>query len=390
MTKPQTTTSNFSPMLLLGTQMEIGGAQKILLEQAAWFHHKGLKVFVVFIYDKVGLEKEWQEKYPFPVINLRSWKSSGFIGINILRLFLAAIKILRLIFKENIKMVETFTNDSNLIGMPLAWLAGVPIRIANHQGPIARRPLWMANLQALMVNWRIASHLVVVSQDLQEHVINIDGVKHNRTKIIHNGYSLNLTSELSRAKFSKELGFGPEKTFYALTVGRLAPQKAHETLIDAIPRVIAVHPEIIFLFAGDGEKRQALKKQAEELGVTTHLRFLGVRRDIHNIMKICDVMVMSSLWEGFSLAMLEGMAMGLPVIGTEVVGIKEMLGENIRGLVVPPQNPEALANAIIQMMENDIARDQFGKSGQEYVQERYSMDVMCQKYEEFFSYIENK
>ncbi len=385
MSRSGSLTPEIGPILFLGTQMEIGGAQRVLLEQAVWFHNKGHKVFVAFFYDKLGLENEWQTQYDFQIINLRAWKKSSPLVINLIRLFFRAFRLLKLMYKEKINLIETFTNDSNLIGIPLAWIMGVPIRVACHQGVITGRPQWMGKLQAFMVNRGIASRLVVVSKDLEEHVLTMDGVEQEHIELIHNGFILYTNPNQTRSKFSKQLNLGPEKTFFAITVARLSPQKAHQILIAAIPEVIAVCQEVVFLFIGDGEKRFELEEQAKNLGIKEHLRFLGIRRDVHDIMKISDLMIMPSLWEGFPLAVLEGMASGLPVVGSTVVGIKELLGENERGILVPPKDPKALAKAIILMVQNDVTRERLGRLGKEYVRKYYSMDVMCQKYEDFLN-----
>lgn len=371
------------PILFLGTQMEIGGAQKILLEQAAWYHRKGYVVFVVFFYDKYGLEEKWQKKYGFPIINLQAWELQSFSGLNFLRLIFGCLQLIGLILREKIQTIQTYTSDSNLLGIPIAWLCRVQFRIAIHQGQIPSRAAWLGKLHAHMVNWGIASRLVVVSEDLARYVIKIDGVKPAQIKIIHNGFSLDLKPNQTRETFSKELNLDPEKTFFALTSGRLSEQKSHHTLLDAIPEVLDAIPEILFLFAGEGDKRNALEKKSERLGIQKHVLFLGIREDIHNIMEFSDLLIMPSLWEGFSLAMLEGMASGLPVVGSDVVGIKELVGDNERGILVPSQNPDALAKAIIQIVKDDETRDWLSKQGRKYVRERFSMDAMCQKYEDF-------
>ena len=96
------------PLLLLGTQMEIGGAQKVLLDQANWFHNKGSKVFALFFYDKQNIEGQWQEKYEFPIINLEAWKLESSSLSNILRVFVRAWKLFKILKQENIEIIETF------------------------------------------------------------------------------------------------------------------------------------------------------------------------------------------------------------------------------------------------------------------------------------------
>ncbi|MBM3126487.1 MAG: glycosyltransferase family 4 protein, partial [Chloroflexi bacterium] len=119
-------------ILFLGTQIATGGAQKVLLDQARWFIDRGHTVTAAFIYDKEGLHKKWQEANAFPIICLCAFRA----GAGALEKSLSVIRGLwslwKLVYRERYDVIETFTLDSNVLGLPLAWWAGIPVRIATY------------------------------------------------------------------------------------------------------------------------------------------------------------------------------------------------------------------------------------------------------------------
>src|SRR5260221_109726 len=163
-------TKNFSAnekkqisILLIGTQMAIGGSQRGLLDQARWFKLHGLKVVVAFFYDKEGLHKKWQQAVDFPIYDLQAYSyGTGFLH-QVGQFIQGLWRLWNLLARERFDIVETFTHDSNLLGLPLAWLARVPVRIATHRGRIEGFPMWRQKLHSLIVNMGIAHTLIAVS-----------------------------------------------------------------------------------------------------------------------------------------------------------------------------------------------------------------------------------
>ena len=134
-------TKGFS-ILLVGTQMAIGGAQRGLLDQARWLKSHGCEVVVAFFYDKEGFYEKWSQSVDFPVYNFQAHqRGAGFLrqGILLLR---GLWRLWALLRRERFDVVETFTHDSNILGLPLAWFARVPVRIATHRGKIEAFSKW--------------------------------------------------------------------------------------------------------------------------------------------------------------------------------------------------------------------------------------------------------
>src|SRR5688500_15559848 len=140
-------------ILLLGTQMATGGAQRVLLDQANWFRQHGHRVVVVFFYDKEGSLPKWKAISDFPIIDLKAFQTDKMWGRNAILLVKGLLSLWKLIKREKIDVIETFTHDSNILGLPLAWIARVPVRLASHHGVIDGFPRWRGVLHTLIVNY---------------------------------------------------------------------------------------------------------------------------------------------------------------------------------------------------------------------------------------------
>jgi glycosyltransferase involved in cell wall biosynthesis len=368
------------PIVFLGTQMEIAGAQRMLLSQARWFHEKGYPVKAVFFYDKQGLALRWQADYPFPVISLDAWKQGGFILANLLRLVRGLARLNKAL--GNIRAVITFTPHSNLLGLPIARLAGVRFRIGTHHGYIEGSSKIMARLHGWLTNSRVPSRMVAVSAQVRNYAIKKEKARAERLTVIENGIEslkIQTIGHEKRAALRADIGV-PEGGLLLLTVGRLTIQKGHTVLLDAISKLKGT--KIMFAFAGDGPQLEVLQKKAGTLGVNDRVRFLGVRNDINELLLSADVFVQPSLWEGLSLALLEALLAGLPVIATRVEGVVDVVEDGVSALLVPPNDPSALDDAIDRLIKDGDLRAELGAAGKKRVETNYSLDKMCLAYEQ--------
>ncbi|NOH00745.1 MAG: glycosyltransferase [Chloroflexi bacterium] len=123
-------------ILLLGTQMAVGGAQKLLLEQASWFQAHGHQVAVAFFYDRDGLREKWKRNYPFPIHDLQAFDKQAGGLLSLPKLAAGLWRLWKMLNRGKYDAVITFTHDSNMLGLPLAKLAGIRARIGTHLGEI--------------------------------------------------------------------------------------------------------------------------------------------------------------------------------------------------------------------------------------------------------------
>jgi glycosyltransferase involved in cell wall biosynthesis len=179
-----------------------------------------------------------------------------------------------------------------------------------------------------------------------------------------------------RAAVRKSLGLGPSDRM-AITVARLTEQKRHERLLAAIPEVLAVNPQVRFVWAGAGEREEEMRERIAAAGLESSVMLLGARSDVCDLLAAADVFMLASDFEGLPLSVLEAMAMGLPVVGTRVPGIEEAVEHEVTGLLCDPEDPFALAKAVLQLA-NPIAAQLFGARGRTRCASVFCADRMAQ------------
>ena len=364
-------------LLLVGSQMRMGGAQRVLLTIARWFHERGTKVTVAFFYDKDGLHQRWQEEAPFPIINLRGWSNDSSLR-NYFRLFGGVRRLYLLIRSEKFSAALTFTHHANLLGIPTAWLGGVPVRVASHRGRIYGFPRWQEWLHSQMINLGMAKCLLALSEGVRQEAIR-EGVKPERVIVIHNGVEKPSLDQGMRSRIRMELDV-PDGAALLLSTGRLAPEKGHSVLMQSIPAVLERNKQVVVVIAGEGPLRAGLEEMARKLGVGSQVRFLGLRQDVLELAFAADLFVMPSISEGLGQALLEAMSVGTPVLASNVGGIPELIVDGITGRLVRPSDPGALAEAISDLLGDENERRRLGMAGKQFIAEHFTLEQMCQKY----------
>ncbi len=366
-------------ILLLGTQMATGGAQRVLLDQARWFHEHGHKVSIIFLYDKEGLHEKWQAAAPVKIINLQAFRGhgKGKAG-NLFSLVKGLFFLWKFLRREKIDVIETFTHDSNMVALPIAWLARIPVRIATHHGVIEGFSRWRERIHSWMVNHNIAHKIVAVSQKTHEISLH-EGIHEERIAVITNGIIPLSIENRIKPEVRKEAGMGVDD-LVLVSVGRLVYQKAHEVLVASMPDVLEEFPNAKAWIFGEGPLRVDLQSQVERLGLSNSVKLPGKSEHIARYLAGADIFVLPSRWEGLPIALLEAMSAGLPSIATKVEGVDEVLVEGEHGLFVPVENPEALARAILQLLRHPETRARMGAAARMHVSKNYTVDRMCSQY----------
>ncbi len=332
----------------------------------------------MFLYDKEGVQEKWQAASPFPIISLGAFSGRGKGIANIPPLVKGLFKLWNFLRKEKFDAIETFTHDSSMVALPIAWFARVPVRIATHHGVIEGVSRWRESIHAWMVNHNIAQKLVAVSKKMYQASLR-EGVHAERIVTILNGISPLPIENRSRFEVRKEAGMDVN-TLVLITVGRLVYAKAHEVIIASMPAVLKEFPNAKLEIYGDGVLRADLQAQIKRLGLSNSIKLPGQTDDVARHLAAADVFILSSRSEGLPIALLEAMSAGLPCIATQVEGVDEVLTEGKHGLTVPVENPEALAQAILQLLRDPEARKRMGAAARVHVSKQYTVDRMCGQY----------
>jgi glycosyltransferase involved in cell wall biosynthesis len=153
-----------------------------------------------------------------------------------------------------------------------------------------------------------------------------------------------------------ELGLDGGSRLIAM-VGTLKEVKGHRYMIDAMAALVPCHPDLHLLLAGDGELRESLEAQVADAGLQAHVHFLGSRDDVVELLVASDLLVLPSLWEGLSMALLEAMAAGLPIVASEVSGTVQAIVPGEHGLLIPPGDVQAIVDGVSRVLSDpDRAR----------------------------------
>ena len=365
-------------IILLGTQMAVGGAQKLLLEQALWFHSHGHSVTVLFFYDRDNLHEKWTKTYPFEIHNLEAFdKKAG--GLRSLpKLLSGLMKLWRILKRESYDAIITFTHDSNVLGMPLAKLAGIPARVGTHLGEIRGMSRWRERLHTFLVNRGVIQTLVASSARTKNNAIEV-GVDPQKITTIYNAIMPFDVSHIDRTAVRQKIGLKKDDVFF-IAVGRLVYEKGHEFLVEAMSTVARSDPHAIAGICGAGPLQDPLQAQIEKLNLQDKVKLLGQWDEIPELLAASDVFVLPSRWEGLPMALLEGMMAGLPVIATQVEGVDEVVQPGEHGLLVPLESPLELAQAILQLLRSPQDRQRMGRAARERVLHSYTTDRMCEAY----------
>lgn len=367
--------------------MEVAGAQRVLFLLADYLHAQGYSVQAVFVYDKQNLAADWQRQHTYPVVSLGGWKPGGFVLANLLRLTVASLRLFLLLRRHEV--VLTYTPHSNLLGLPLAWLAGTRVRLGSHHGHIENAPGLLGWLHGKLTNSVVCSQMICVSSQVRSLAQREEGARPEKLTVIENGITapaeVVLTDE-QRQALRKSLGVLPGQILW-VTVGRLMVQKGHAYLLEAIAALD--DPNVVFAFIGDGPLHQELQAQALALGISERVRFAGVRSDVPKLLAVADGFVQPSLWEGMSLALLEAMFAGLSIVATRIEASTDVLEDERTALFAQPHDSASLAAQLRRMIVDAGLRARLGQAAQQVARERYTVDVMGAAYARLIQDLQN-
>jgi glycosyltransferase involved in cell wall biosynthesis len=202
-----------------------------------------------------------------------------------------------------------------------------------------------------------------------------DGMPEDAAFTVYEGVQVDRIQALPAADVCKELWLPPGSPTVG-NIGALVPHKGQRYLVDAAPAVVRALPDTHFLIFGEGELRPALTRQIKHLGLEHRVSLVGFRPDIISLLKGLDLFVMSSITEGLGTSILDAMAASKAVVGTTAGGIPEAVEHGVTGLLVPPHNADALADAMLTLLKDEPLRRGMGEAGLERVRVRFNVDRM--------------
>ena len=225
--------------------------------------------------------------------------------------------------------------------------------------------------------YRQVDLFIAASEAIRELLIR-DGIAKARVVTVHEGIDLAKVEAAPAAELHKELWL-PHEAPLVGNVAALVPHKGQRYLVDAAQDVLRRQPDARFLIAGEGELREALTHQIRQHRLEKHVILTGFRPDVLSVLKAFDVFVMSSVTEGLGTSVLDAMACGKPVVGTNAGGIPEVVADGETGFIVPPRDPAAMADAIVRLLDDPALRARMGAAGLARVRQQFSAERMAQQ-----------
>jgi L-malate glycosyltransferase len=219
-----------------------------------------------------------------------------------------------------------------------------------------------------------AKQVIAVSQSEVE-ILAANKLQSHKTNVVYNGVAQPQINPQRVAYFTEKFNCDSGQIFLG-TAARLSEAKGLEYLIKAIAQLIIKYPNIRLIIAGDGELKASLQQMVIDLGIDDHVIFAGYLQDVQNLLYNLDVFVLPSLQEAMPLVCAEAMSLGKPIVGTNVGGIPEQVVNGLTGFIVPPGNPNALADGIDQLLADQAFLARCGQNGYERYQEKFALAGM--------------
>jgi len=310
---------------------------------------------------------------------------AGFLGN--LRAFL---QLYQLILREKPDLVHLHLLKARFLGGLAARVAGVPLVLETLHGDLFTDYYGYFKTQAILMAERLLGHLIMdkviaISGGVKESILRSRIASASKVEVIPLGLELEkfMTRPQLAGELRRELGIQEGNRLVGI-VGRMVPIKGHRNFLQAASEVLRSCSNVRFVLVGDGLLRREMEMECQLLGITEAVTFLGWRRDLDKIYADLDMVVMSSLNEGTPVSLIEAMAAGKAVVATRVGGVPDVVEDGKTGLLVPPKDPKALADAILRLLNDGDLRRSLGERARVSVFPKYDVSRLVQDMKDFY------
>jgi len=295
----------------------------------------------------------------------------------------ALIRLGATIRRESPDIVQGWLFHTNVLARVVGRMCRVPIVVSAHHSVSTE-----GRHRDFLYKWthHMDDRAIAVCDAVRRAEIERTGVAEDRIVTIYNGIPdvPPADRDATRQELLDLLQL-PGDARLVGTIGRLSQAKGYPDYARAIQVIVKAHPDAHFVWVGGGSDRSALTAAVVRLGIAEHVHMLGDRSDARHLLAAMDIFVLPSLWEGLSIALLEAMAAGLPVVATAVGGTPEVVVAGETGVLVPPSNPDELANAVIKLLNDPAAARKMGQAGRDRVAERFTVNDMVGAIESLYA-----
>ncbi len=366
-------------VLQLVEDLKVGGAEKVIADINQDLDRGKFETQIWCIARGGSIADELQEKgAAVKILGI----SSYFNPVNIL-------KLTTLLKKENPDIVHTHGYFASVIGRIAAKYARVPV-IFNH----VHSTYWDYKKRNLFIEKLLSKHtqtIICCSEAVRDFVTNNEKIDLSKTVVIYNGVDEERFSHFNNVSAAKmELGIEPDDPVIG-TVSSLTPHKGHKYVLLAARKILETFSSTKFLFVGDGGLKEKLEDQANNLKISSNVIFTGTRKNIPELLNLMDIFVLpSSSREGLGISIIEAMAVEKPVVATDIGGIPEVVDNGKTGILIPPQNAEAIAKAVIELLFHPGKAKEMGRLGRLRIIDKFTTKRMISDIENLYRNLFNQ
>ncbi len=346
-----------------------GGSERQAVQLARLLREDASVDVSIATLENAGVLRDEVEKLGFTEIP--EYRLTSFYNANFVKQLLKCANFLR---ARKIEIIHTHDFYTNFFGMLAAQIANIRLAIASKRETGGMRTKWQKRIEKFA--FRQANAIVANSEAVKNYLI-AEGIFADKIKAIYNGLDLErLTPKLTdRKAICEELGLPADENikFITLVANLRHTVKNQPMFLRAAQKVTQKIPNAHFVLAGEGALAESLENLARELKIAEKTHFIGRCTQIPELLFVSFAGVLTSFNEGFSNAILEYMAARLPVVATRVGGASEAITENETGFLVESDDSEAMANRLIELLENEEKSREFGTKGRATVEEKFSL-----------------
>ena len=369
-----------------------GGAERLLYTNLKYFDGSLFQSEVITVFSN---STHWKE--PIEALGV---KVTSLDCRNLRDLPKGVHRLRRLLHNSRPDLIHTHLWAANVIGRVAGWLGGIPV-IGSIHNPDHEPDAWDDGAEvSLLKRWLAWSmdrwtarfgceRLVAVSEYVRRSAHERLGFPLERIDLLYNPIDIDQFQSgapRGRQQLIEELSL-PEGSFILLNVARVSPQKGLLYAIRALPAVREKYPETYLVSVGstvDQRWLSRLEAEADSLGVARYMRFLGVRRDIPDLLRCCDLFVFPSLYEGLGISLIEAMASGCACVASRAGPITEVIRQGVDGWLVPSADVQALADAICLLLSDEGRRKSLEAAAAESVRARFHPETAARKLEDLY------
>ncbi|QQS32204.1 MAG: glycosyltransferase family 4 protein [Acidobacteriota bacterium] len=360
---------------ITSTRYGIGGVERLLLDMSDKFDRTEFELS----YCNLFCEQDSSGAFPTE-LNRRGLRQFVIPGKRFWEIPLMLLRLIRLLRREQFDIVHLHMMKATLLGyIAVCFCDSIHVITCHYtRRLIEKYPPPIRWLERAAMN--SAARIIAISEYVKEDMI-AGGVSADKIAVIHNGIDIDSFDSASKNSQHSETR---REGFIICSVGSLTHRKGQSYLINAFPKIMHVRPDAVLWIVGEGPLRASLEELTEKLGIRNKVDFKGFVEKVPALLAKIDLYVHPAVDEPFGIAVLEAMVAGKPTVATAVDGVREIIRDGETGRLVKSQDPDALADAVIELIDNVEMRGAIAARAREDIEDRFDISRMVSGYEQVY------